>query len=247
MKEKPLRTILGISFFTGTIDESLDLAKKGGLVVMPSGPNLADLPFEPEYQEAVMKSDLVLLDSGFLKFVWWLRMRERLPRNSGLKFLIKLVSDLEFLKEHGSFWVMPSEEESMLNKVWLKNRGIALEDEDCYVSPIYARGQIEDQTLKDILLNKRPRFIVINIAGGVQEKLGYYLRCELDYKPTIICTGAAIAFLTGKQAAIPPWADRYYLGWLLRCIKAPNQYIPRYWKARHLFKLIWRYKDKKPG
>lgn len=64
MKEKPFLTILGISFFIGTIDESLDLAKKGGLVVMPSGPNLADLPFEPEYQEAVMKSDLVLLDSG---------------------------------------------------------------------------------------------------------------------------------------------------------------------------------------
>ena len=65
VKEKSFRTILGISFFTGTIDESMDLAKEGGLVVMPSGPNLADLPFEPEYQEAVMKSDLVLLDSGF--------------------------------------------------------------------------------------------------------------------------------------------------------------------------------------
>ena len=246
MKEKSFRTILGIPFFTGTIDESLDLAKQGGLVVMPSGPNLADLPSEPEYQEAVKNSDLALLDSGFLKFLWWVRMGERLPRNSGLKFLVKLLNDSEFLKEQGSFWVMPSKDESLHNQIWLKTRGILLEDKECYISPIYEKGQIEDRSLKDILIKKRPRIIVINIAGGVQERLGYYLRCELDYRPTIICTGAAIAFLTGKQAVIPPWADRLYLGWFLRCIKAPSQYIPRYWKARHLFKLLWRYREKSP-
>ena len=60
-------------------------------------------------------------------------MHERLPRNSGLKFLVNFLSDVDFLKEHGSFWVMPSEDESVLNKVWLKNRG----DRTPFLVPIF--------------------------------------------------------------------------------------------------------------
>ena len=58
--------------------------------------------------------------------------------------------------------------------------------------------------------------------------------------PVILCTGGAISFLSGGQANIPTWADRMYLGWLLRVIQSPRTFLPRYWNAAYEFpKLLW--------
>jgi len=84
----------------------------------------------------------------------------------------------------------------------------------------------------------KPRYIVINLGGGVQELLGSYLKFNLDYKPSIICSGAAIAFLTGQQAKIPLIFDKFYLGWLVRIIFNPSAFISRYIKAFKLFFLM---------
>ncbi len=111
-------------------------------------------------------------------------------------------------------------------------------DSDHYVAPIYGKGHILDFNLVEILNTKRPRFILINLAGGVQEKLGYFLKTQLDYRPAIICTGVAIAFLTGRQARIPEFADRFYLGWLMRCLYKPGVYIPRYLSGLKLIPML---------
>ena len=37
-------------------------------------------------------------------------------------------------------------------------------------------------------------YILINLGSGIQEPLGLYLNENLNFKPGIICTGAAIAF-----------------------------------------------------
>ena len=68
---------------------------------------------------------------------------------------------------------------------------------------------------------------IIAIGSGAQEKLGYYLRENLSYRPAIHCTGAALGFITGDQKAIPDWADRFYLGWLWRLVAQPRIFIPR--------------------
>jgi len=68
--------------------------------------------------------------------------------------------------------------------------------------------------------------------------LGSYLKYNLDYKPSIVCSGAAIAFLTGQQAKIPSIFDKLYLGWLIRIIFNPFIFIPRYIKAFKLFFLM---------
>jgi UDP-N-acetyl-D-mannosaminuronic acid transferase (WecB/TagA/CpsF family) len=86
----------------------------------------------------------------------------------------------------------------------------------------------------------------VTLGGGTQERLGLYLRSELDCKPSIHCIGAAIAFLSGDQVQIPRWADRMYLGWLFRCLSDPRRYMPRYWDARKLFSLMVRYGSSLP-
>jgi N-acetylglucosaminyldiphosphoundecaprenol N-acetyl-beta-D-mannosaminyltransferase len=78
----------------------------------------------------------------------------------------------------------------------------------------------------------------------VQERLGFYLMQNLSYRPSIICVGAAVAFLTGIQAYIPTWADAWMLGWLFRCLHAPKKFIPRYWKALQLISILARYRER---
>ena len=106
---------------------------------------------------------------------------------------------------------------------------------------------MRDETLLTLVRAQRPRFIIIGVGSGPQEKLGAWLKGELDYQPAILCTGAAIAFLTGEQARIPAWADRARLDWLWRCVSEPRKFVPRYWRARKLAALYRRYGDHAPA
>jgi N-acetylglucosaminyldiphosphoundecaprenol N-acetyl-beta-D-mannosaminyltransferase len=153
----------------------------------------------------------------------------------------------EMARPGASFWLMPSQVEAETTCEYLGERGIALREPHTATAPTYPEtGTIEDATLLNQLEELKPKFVILNIAGGKQEKLGYYLRQNLSYKPAIICTGAAIAFLTGHQARIPMWADRLFLGWLWRCCEKPGIYIPRYLSAVRLAYLVFRYGEELP-
>jgi N-acetylglucosaminyldiphosphoundecaprenol N-acetyl-beta-D-mannosaminyltransferase len=105
---------------------------------------------------------------------------------------------------------------------------------------------VRDETLREKIQHYRPQHVVIGVGGGVQDKLGHYLKTRLDYRPAIHCIGAALGFLTGDQIAIPVWIDRAYLGWLLRLFAQPQIFFPRLWKARELPPLIIKYREKLP-
>ena len=110
---------------------------------------------------------------------------------------------------------------------------------------MYGRDVV-DAALLERLERLRPKHVIVTIGGGKQEQLGLFLRRGLDYVPSIHCIGAAIAFLSGDQVHIPIWADRFYMGWLFRSISEPKRYLPRYWDARKLFRLMLRYRDRLP-
>ena len=94
--------------------------------------------------------------------------------------------------------------------------------------------------------------------GSTQEILGLYLKLNLKFKTTILCTGGAISFFTGDQAPVNSLIDKFYLGWLIRLIYNPNIFIRRYiyglrlipmvifiYKLKSFFSLnqnIWLYK-----
>jgi UDP-N-acetyl-D-mannosaminuronic acid transferase (WecB/TagA/CpsF family) len=120
-------------------------------------------------------------------------------------------------------------------------------EDDCYLAPIYPRrGAITDGDLVAILEDRRPPHVFVCVGSGVQEKLGLYLKQSLTFSPGIHCIGAAIAFLSGDQAHIPLWADRLRLGWLVRCIRDPQVFVPRYLRAFELAYLVLRYDEKPP-
>ena len=85
----------------------------------------------------------------------------------------------------------------------------------------------------------RPKVVMLAIGGGAQERLGLMLRAQLNTPSSIVCLGAAIAFLSGGQARIPLWADRLVLGWLLRLCSSPRKFWRRYWEALDLVGILW--------
>ena len=239
--------ILGIRFFTGDAGSAVELGSQGGLMLAPAAPALCELGRDHAYRQALQQADLVITDSGFLVLLWNTMTRDQIERVSGLKYLKLLLSRTEFKEPGASFWVMPSAEAMRRNLAWLQTNGCRLRAEDCYVAPRYAPGPISDEALLNRINQRRPRHVVVCVGGGIQEKLGLYLKRGCSSQPSIHCIGAAIGFLTGDKVRIPEWADQKILGWFFRCVSDPKRFVPRYARALELPFILWRYRSQMPA
>jgi UDP-N-acetyl-D-mannosaminuronic acid transferase (WecB/TagA/CpsF family) len=243
--DSKFRRILGIEFFCGSSQEAIARMRSGGLLVVPAAPALKDLGSDADYRESLLNADLAITDSAYMVLVWNLLTLDRIHRLSGLEYLRDLLIEPDVRAAGNTLWIMASPASAKMNLAWLAEQGIKVPHEFIYMAPIYG-ATIDDRALVDKLNRLRPQHVVVTVGGGTQERLGLYLKRNLDYLPAIHCIGAAIAFLSGDQVHIPVWADRFYLGWLYRCISEPRRYVPRYWNARKLLGLMVRYRSKLP-
>jgi exopolysaccharide biosynthesis WecB/TagA/CpsF family protein len=240
------RRILGIQFFNGDVDEALaSMDRHGGFLIAPSGTCFARLREDEVYRRAVVAADLAIADSGLMVLLWRLLRREKIGRISGLKYLKHLLRKLKGEGVGEIFWVLPSERARQRLFQWSRREAFPIASKNCYVAPRYGL-EIEDRNLLLLLEQNRPSHVIIAIGSSAQEKLGYYLRENLSYRPAIHCTGAALGFITGDQPAIPHWADRFHLGWLCRLLAEPRIFIPRLYRALELPWLIWKFRGKLP-
>jgi UDP-N-acetyl-D-mannosaminuronic acid transferase (WecB/TagA/CpsF family) len=236
---------LGVDFFQGTAAEAVARMEGGGLLVVPAAPALKDLGTNANYREALLNADLTIADSAFMVIVWNRLQRDSITRLSGLEYLRELLTK-PYIHEPGNcIWIMANPQSAKRNLDWLAAQGITVPDECVSLAPMYG-SEIEDKPLLEMLERVRPKHVILTVGGGTQERLGLYLKRNLSYLPAIHCIGAAIAFLSGDQVKIPVWADRNYLGWLYRSVSEPRRYVPRYWEARKLFLMLFRYRERLP-
>ena len=241
----PTQTILGVNFFNGTVDEAVEtMCANGGLLVVPAAPALVKICDDAGYRRAVTAADMAIADSGAMVLLWKILTGRSVQRISGLKFLKRLVARLVSHPEERVLWIVPSEQAHEKTIAWLRTMNLT-GTSDFYVAPYYAREVCDDALIAKID-NHPPAHIVVGIGGGVQEKLGLFLKENLRARPAIHCIGAALGFLTGDQPPIPMWADRFYLGWLLRLLRQPRVFGPRYISALKLPALIFRYRENLP-
>lgn len=223
---------------------------------------------DEDYREALLTAQLAIADSGFMVLLWKFFTGERVPRISGLEHMKRLLEHPSVGELGAVMWVVATENSKAKLEDFLKAKDecVPLSDlrplitdhrspitgprsappsQTIYVAPKYGRP-VQDETLLALVRKQRPKHIVIAVGGGIQDKLGQYLLERLDCRPAVHCIGAAIGFLTGDQVRIPDWADKYYLGWFLRSLAQPKVFIPRFWSARRLPWLIWRYRDRLP-
>ena len=238
--------ILGVRFFDGSAAEAAErLQRTGGYVVVPAAPAMVKLRSDSLFRDALSRADLAIADSGLMVLAWRCFRGGRISRISGLAYLRALL-ELTRVRERGTvLWIVPTASAASKARSWLADAGLPAEDDNFYLAPMYG-ADVRDEDLARLIESRHPANVVVAIGGGPQEKLAFFLRERLSYRPAIHCIGAALGFLTGDQVAIPRWADRFYLGWLFRLFAQPRVFIPRLWRACELPWLILRYGDRLP-
>ena len=209
---------------------------KKGFFFFPAGPALATIKNSNNYFKAIQKADLVFFDSGF--FVLLLKIFKNISVNkfSGFKFLNLFFIYLKKNKKKSIFCIDPNLKFSKSNKSYLKNLGVKKIYN--FLAPKYDPNNLSDKKLLKLINKSKPNFIMTNIGGGTQEVLGLYLKKNLKFKTTILCTGGAISFFTGDQAPINTFVDKFYLGWLVRLIFNPITFFKRYIVGLKLIPMI---------
>lgn len=227
----------------------------GGLLTVPSAPSLAEMSRDPFLRQAYEESDWAVMDGGYVALVLRVVFRRGWPRISGLQLLERLLGTNGHrravpFQQRRVLWVMPSEDEQRRVKELLSRCDLHPDLQHFYQAPVYrSKEDYNDRELQKVVSGFAPDWVVLGIGGGKQEKLALRLRSALRDQlaplPVILCTGGAIAFLSGGQVRIPVWADRLYLGWLLRIMDNPRTFAKRYWNAAWQFpRLLWEERDR---
>ena len=225
----------GIKFHNNCFDYIINKISKGGILVAPAASALAKIDIKKNYYNSLKESDVAILDSGLFCVLLRLFKKKKITKFSGYLFLYKFLKKNN-LKKKKLLLINPTINESLKNKKLFKNNSFS--NIFCYVAPYYTKSTIEDKELLIIINKYKPTFIIINLGGEIQEILAIYLKNKLNYKPSIICTGAAISFLTKEQAPINKIIDKFYLGWFWRIIYNPSKFFYRTLYSLNLIKLF---------
>ncbi len=237
--------LFGINFYNGNSEGIIKIIKrKSVFLVAPSGPGLSEIDKNQKYYSAIRNADYALFDSGLLVLLLNI-IGHKYKKLSGPKFLKSFLEDPELQDQDAIFTVDPTKEHSESNRKYLNSIGVSITADYQYVAPNYIPESINDVALISRLNNlfPRPKYILINIGGGVQEQLGDYINQRCSYPISILCTGAAIAIINGDQSPIPSRIDNAFLGWFYRIIHEPRTFFPRYFKAFRLLWLFMRFKN----
>tara|TARA_B100000965_G_scaffold34202_2_gene25251 strand:+ start:561 stop:1292 length:732 start_codon:yes stop_codon:yes gene_type:complete len=209
---------------------------KKGLFVFPAGTALATIEKSNEYYKSIQKADLVFFDSGFFVLLLKIFKNINVSKFSGYKFLNLFFTYLQDNRKKSVFCIDPNLKFSKSNKSLFKNLGIKKIHN--YLAPKYDSSNLSDKKLLNLLKKLKPDFILTNIGGGTQEILGLYIKKNLKFKTTILCTGGAISFFTGDQAPINNFIDKFYLGWFIRLIFNPLVFLKRYLFGLRLIPMV---------
>jgi N-acetylglucosaminyldiphosphoundecaprenol N-acetyl-beta-D-mannosaminyltransferase len=242
--KKAIRTLdfLGITFYEIDYYKIIEILKKSrGYLVAPAASALSQIKNNKLFHISLKKSRIAIFDSGFFCICLILFKGIFFKKFSGFKFIKFFLQDNK-VKKDKILSLDPSKQDLKMNSSYFKKRGFRFIKN--YICPIYDSEKIYDYSLLKTINKYRPKFIIINLSGTVQEPLALFLIKNLDYKPIIICTGAALSFLTGAQAPINSFIDNLYLGWLVRIIFNPINNFPRIIKSLSLFILVLKNKVK---
>ena len=223
-----------IKFYSGDYDQIKYEFDKGGVLVAPAASALANIDTDKQYYSSLKNSKIAILDSGFFCILLRIFRFQKVKKLSGFLFLKTFLDN--FKNHQKILFIDPSRKSNILNIKFLKSKKII--NFKTYIAPNYNK-KFFDLKLLNLINNYKPKYIVINIGGGSQEPLAIYINKNIKYNASIMCTGAALAFMTGEQAPINKFIDKIYLGWLTRIIWNPKLYLGRILKSFKIVKFFF--------
>jgi len=226
-----------IKFYNKNFTNLFNIISKGGYLVAPAASSLSQIYNDEKYYHAIKNSNIAIFDSGFFCILLRLFHRKKIKKFSGLLFLKNFVAN-PFAHRHLILTIDPNRNESKKNYKFLRNCNFS--KIKTYIAPHYSNSKSKMDAKLILLIKKiKPKYVLINIGGGTQEVLAEYLYNHINKKTSILCLGAAIAFLTGSQAHISDRMDKFYLGWFARLVHTPKKYFFRILVSFTLIKLFF--------
>lgn len=210
--------------------------KKRAYLVAPAASSLSQIHRDKQHLLALQKSTVAIFDSGFFCILLFILKGIIIKKNSGF-FFLKYLLNHDSIKKEKLLLVDPSKKDSLINKKFLRiNKFTKLKS---YIAPNYNPILVKDFKLLQYINLYKPKYILLNIGGGIQEKLAFFINQNSKTNQIIFCLGAAIGFYTGQQAPINFFFDKIYSGWLIRVLYNPKVFIPRVFKSIYLIKLFF--------
>lgn len=232
----------GIKFYNLKFIQILTKLNLGGYLVAPAASALTRIHLNKQYFKALKRSSIAIFDSGYMCILLRVFKKIKVEKFSGYLFLKKFFDLYHYNKKILS--IDPNKTQSDINRSFLYKKGFQV---FTYVAPFYKKN-FYDIRLMSLIKKVKPNYILINIAGEKQEILAYEIN-KLYKKIPILCTGAAIGFLTHSfykkrfnkesQAPINDYIDKYYLGWFLRLLYNPIEHKNRFLESIKLIKLFY--------
>jgi UDP-N-acetyl-D-mannosaminuronic acid transferase (WecB/TagA/CpsF family) len=242
--ENRIINFLGINFHEAKYQTIINkLKKKGGYLVIPAASALAMYNENKRYQKSLVKSTIAIFDSSFFCFLLLIFKFKKIQKYSGYRFIKNFISDLS-MKNKKILLLECSDKDKTINLLYFKSKKFRFVKN--YVCPIYNPNskKIRDKYLIKFVKSYRPKIIISNIGGLIQEPLALYIKNNVKHKCAIICSGAALSFITGSGAKITNFIDYLNLGWLMRIIFDPVTFIPRIFFSLKLVPLVLKNKIK---
>ena len=200
----------------------------------PAASSLSQIDKNKLYYKSLLQSDVAILDSGLFCILLRIFKGYKVNKLSGYLFLKKFLKKSS-IKKFQFMTIDPTNIDAQYNIEYLRKNNI--KNVTSYVAPLYKK-QIKDEKLIKKINTLKPKYVMINLGGGVQEILALYIKNNVKFNISIFCTGAAIAFLTKRQAPINDYIDKFYLGWFVRLIHNPKKYFNRVASSLNLIKLF---------
>ena len=229
---------LGITFYNENYTQIKNrLFQKKSYLVIPAASALGNVFFSKNkyYLKSLQKAKVAIFDSGFFCICLLFFKFVIVKKFSGYKLINFFLSDTA-MKSKKILILNSNKKEKKLNMTLLNN--FKFQFQRHYICPIYNSELLHDKMLIKIVNNYKPEIVIINIGGGIQEILAFYLRQNVKKKFATICSGAAMGYFSGSQAPVSKLTDKYYLGWLIRLIFNPAIFIPRLTKSIFLIYIV---------
>ena len=208
-----------------------------GFVVTPNVDHLIRWHDDPLFRACYARADFVLLDSRFAARLLQLLNRQRLPVCPGSDLTAALFGRII---RPGDRIVLIGADETQAAQLAATYR---LADLHHHYPPM---GFIHDaaavERCLEVIERASPfRFCFLAVGSPQQERLAARLSQRGAARGLVLCVGASLNFLTGRERRAPRWVQRLSLEWLYRLAHDPRRLARRYLiRGPRIFALLRR-------
>jgi N-acetylglucosaminyldiphosphoundecaprenol N-acetyl-beta-D-mannosaminyltransferase len=239
----PYFHLLNIRFLNISLNEIVILvlrAKYPTIVVTPNVDHLVRASQDSDIARLYLNADLCINDSRVLSRLISLFLDKKLTSVTGSDLTQHLLAHAALIDKTIA---IVGGDTSQITKLELANpKKTAIKH---FNPPMQFLSDAQAvQQIQDFLIAAEADFIFLAVGSPQQEKLAHLIKPNLN-KGVILCVGASIDYLTGKERRASLWVQQIRMEWFFRFLQAPQKRFRRYFiNCPQIFYLLWQERQK---